>query len=65
MNISALSPALIPTGTQALGEMGVALLDKSLENMEAQGQGLVNMIDAAAMERSIRPYVGGNMDVRI
>lgn len=44
-------------------QVGMAVLDKSLENLDTVGQGLVNMIDRAAMERSVNPHIGGQVDM--
>lgn len=41
------------------------MLGKSMDLNEVLGQGLVQMIDAAAMELSVNPNVGMNYDVRI
>ena len=38
-------------------DVGVAMLDKQLEMSEANGQGLIR-----AMELSVNPNVGGNID---
>ncbi|MBQ2802690.1 MAG: YjfB family protein [Lachnospiraceae bacterium] len=63
MDIAALS---IDMKTLAVQEkVSVAVLDKAMESNEALGAGLVQMIDAAAMERSVNPHVGANMDIRI
>ena len=42
-----------------------ALLSKSLDMMETTGEKMVEMLDAAAMERSVNPNVGGNIDISI
>jgi len=34
-----------------------------MDQGEIQGAGLINMIDAAAMERSVNPAVGSNFDM--
>lgn len=44
-------------------KVGVAVLDKGLETMETLGQGMVDMINAAAMERSVNPHIGSNFDM--
>ncbi len=63
MDIAALSTDM---KTYALQEkVGTAVLSKAMDTNEALAAGLVNMIDAAAMERSVNPAVGGNFDVRI
>ena len=63
MDIAGLSMNLSMIDTTS--KVGVAMLSKSMDTNEALGQGLVNMIDAAAVERSVNPSVGGNFDVRI
>lgn len=46
-------------------KVGTAILDKTLDMGEVLGQGMVEMIDAAAMELSVNPNVGANVDIRI
>lgn len=46
-------------------KVGTAVLSKAMDTNEQLGQGMVQMIDAAAMEQSVNPAVGGNFDVRI
>ncbi len=50
---------------QLLNSVGVAMLSKSLDTTDNLGAGLVNMIDAAAMELSVNPAVGSNIDIRV
>lgn len=49
----------------SLTQLGTAMLDKSLENLESLGQGMVEMLDAAAMERSVNPHIGSNFDMLV
>ena len=63
MDIAALSTALAAVDLQA--QVGTAMLDKTLDLGETIGEGMVEMIDAAAMELSVNPSVGANMDIRI
>lgn len=63
MDIAALSTALATVDLQA--QVGTAMLDKTLDLGETIGEGMVEMIDAAAMELSVNPSVGANMDIRI
>lgn len=52
--------------TYALQEkVGIAVLSKAMDTNEVLGAGLVEMIDAAAMEQSVNPHIGSNMDIRI
>lgn len=62
MDIPALSMAL--SQTRLLNDFGVAMLSKSLDSMEQQGEAMVATIDASA-ELSVNPNVGGNIDLRI
>lgn len=63
MDIAGVSMALSNVSIQS--KVGTAVLDKALDTNEALGQGLVQMIDAAAMERSVNPSVGANLDISI
>lgn len=63
MDIAGLSTSLAAINTQS--KVGVAVLSKAMDTNEELGAGLVQMIDSAAMERSVNPAVGGNVDIRI
>lgn len=63
MDIAGLSMSLANSAT--LSKVGTAVLDKAMDTNEQMGQGLVAMIDSAAMERSVNPSVGGNFDLRV
>lgn len=63
MDIAGLSTQMAVTSLQA--KVGTAVLGKAMDTSEALGAGLVEMIDAAAMERSVYPELGANIDMRI
>lgn len=63
MDIPALSMALAQTKT--LGDIGTAVLSKSLDTAQEQGSAMAAMIDSAAMERSVNPAVGSQFDMRV
>lgn len=63
MNIGKVSMTMSQIDTTS--RVGVAMLDKNIDAMEQSGNNLVKMIDAADMERSINPELGGNIDLRI
>ena len=63
MNISKVSMTMSQIYTTK--RVGVEMLSKNIDTMEQAGEGIVKMIDAAAMERSINPELGGNIDLRI
>ena len=48
-----------------LTKIGKAVMSKAMDTNEALGQGIVQMIDSAAMERSVTPELGANIDLRI
>lgn len=63
MDIASVSTALANVELQ--NAVGVAMLSKAMDVSETIGAGMVQMIDAAAMERSVNPAVGSNFDVRV
>lgn len=63
MDIAGLSMALSHIETN--NQVGTALLSKAMDANEVMGAGIVEMIDAAAMERSVNPNVGANFDMYI
>lgn len=63
MDIAGLSMNLSAVST--MSKVSTAVLSQAIDTNEALGQGLVEMIDAAAMERSVNPAVGANFDMRI
>lgn len=63
MDIASISIALAQT--KSLSKVGVAVLDKAMESNEIAGQGIMKMMDAAAMERSVNPAIGSNFDMLV
>ena len=63
LDIPAVSTAL--SQIETLGNVGTALLGKSLDSVRELGDAMVEMIDSAAMELSVNPGVGGNIDIRV
>ena len=63
MDIAGLSMAMASTNLR--NKVGTAMLGKAMDTNEALGQGLVQMIDSAAMERSVTPELGANIDLRL
>ncbi len=63
MDIASISMALAQT--KSLSKVGVAVLDKAMESNEIAGQGIMKMMDAAAMERSVNPAIGSNFDMLV
>ncbi len=63
MDIAGVSMALANISTQS--QVSTAVLDKAMDVNREQGEGLVQMMDAAAMELSVNPGIGANFDMRI
>lgn len=63
MDIARLSMGLSTGKIQ--NQVQIAVLSNALDMNEVLGQGLIQMMDAAAMERSVNPDVGANFDMRI
>ncbi len=62
MNIPELSTAL--ANVNLMNQVGIAVLDKAMENSETAGASLINMMDRS-MELSVNPAVGSNFDMYI
>ena len=63
MDIAAVSMAL--ANVSQMAQIGTAVLSKAMETNAELGAGMVEMLDAAAMELSVNPDVGANFDMRI
>ena len=63
MDIAGISTALSNVSLQS--QVGTAVLSKAMDTNEALAAGLIEMIDSAAMERSVNPAVGANFDMYV
>lgn len=63
MDVAGLSTALSNVRLQT--EVGAAMLSKAMDTNEELGAGLLDMMNASAMENSVTPWLGGNFDMRI
>ena len=63
MDIAGLSMNLAQT--QLLNNVGTAVLSQSLEQAKDLSANMTEMLDAAAMERSVNPDIGANIDIMI
>ncbi len=57
--------ALMAVKQGRMGDIGTVMLSKALDQQASEGDGIIKMLDAAAMERSVNPAVGGNFDVSV
>ena len=63
MDIPALSMRMAQT--RLMTDVGTAILAKSIDQADTTAAALTDMIDAAGMERSVNPGIGGNIDIRV
>ena len=63
MDIARLSMSMASNNLQT--KVGMAVLSKAMDTQEAQGQAVMELIDSAAMERSVTPELGANIDIRL
>lgn len=63
MDIASLSMNLAQNNL--MGNVGTAMLSKSLDNAKAAGAQLDELIDSSALELSVNPDIGANIDIRI
>lgn len=63
MDIAGLSMGMAQS--RLMGDVGIAVLAKSIDTAQSTGAMLTDLIDSAALERSVNPDVGGNIDIRI
>lgn len=63
MDIAGMSMGI--SNARATTEIGTAMLAKSLDMMETVGAGVINLIERSAMENSVNPGIGGNIDIMV
>ncbi|MBQ7067403.1 MAG: YjfB family protein [Lachnospiraceae bacterium] len=63
MDITSLSMAMASNRLQT--NVSVTMLDKTLDLSTTISDNFVAMIDAASMERSVNPSIGGNIDLYV
>jgi hypothetical protein len=63
MDIASLSMNLAQSNL--MSNVGTAILAKSIDQAQVNGNTLDELIDSAALERSVNPDIGANIDIRI
>ena len=48
-----------------MNDISTAILAKAIDTGRDMGQGVVQLLDSAAMERSVNPAIGGNFDMSV
>jgi len=51
--------------TNLMNGVGTAMLAKSLDMAQTLGGTMTDLLDSAALEHSVNPDIGGNIDIRI
>ncbi len=51
--------------SQLMTNVGTAVLAKSMDMAETTSESLTQLIDSAAMERSVHPELGANINISI
>lgn len=51
--------------TRMMNDVGVAMLGKSLDLADTAGENFEAMLEGAAMEQSVTPHIGGNIDLMV
>lgn len=51
--------------SQLMTDVSTAVLAKSMDTAEQTGAGVVNMIERSAMENSVNPNLGSNIDLMV
>lgn len=51
--------------TNLLTDVGTAMLAKSMEQADIITASMTEMLDASAMELSVNPDIGGNIDISV
>jgi len=63
MDIPALSMAMAQSNLMT--GIGTALLSKTIEQAASVGNAVTELLDASAMEHSVYPELGGNIDISV
>lgn len=63
MDIAGLSMNIAQTNI--LNDVGTAMLAKSLDMAETMSASVTELLDSAAMERSVYPGLGANIDISV
>lgn len=63
MDIAGLSMNIAQTNL--LNDVGTAMLAKSLDMAETMSASVTELLDSAAMERSVYPGLGANIDISV
>jgi len=65
MDMGLVNMAVNFTQAANMNDISTAVLAKVLDTSRGVGQDMVDLLDSAAMERSVNPSVGSNFDMSV
>jgi len=70
MSIGGINTSMAATAVKyaqgsTMDQVSTKMLGKALDQQTMEGNGVLKMMDAASMERSVNESVGGNFDMRV
>ena len=65
MDMGLVNMAVNFTQAANMNDISTAVLAKVLDTSRGAGQDMVELLDSAAMERSVNPSVGSNFDMSV
>ena len=65
MDMGLVTMAVNFNNAKVFNDVSTAMLAKALDINRDYGQGIVELLDSAAMERSVNPSVGSNIDISL
>ena len=65
MDMGLVSMAVNFKNSMNMADISTAILAKALDTNRENGEGLMEILDSAALERSVNPSVGGNIDISV
>ena len=65
MDMGLVSMAVNFNTAKTISDVSTAMLAKAIDVSQDYGQGIVQLLDPGAMERSVNPSVGSNIDISV
>ncbi len=65
MDMGLVTMAVNFNNAKVFNDVSTAMLAKALDINRDYGQGIVELLDSATMERSVNPSVGSNIDISL
>ncbi len=65
MDMGLVSMAVNFNAARTISDVSTAMLAKALDVNRQTGEGMIELLDSGAMERSVNPSVGSNIDISV